>query len=113
MGYFVNMVERYKIRFYGKSASGPKDTKAWLYLYGPGHETGVVGAIGFYQPDVVETKQDQLDGLGRPRGHMSITEIAAVMDMLRNEKPIYVHWSESWRQVLLSTSSEPVGEEET
>jgi len=113
MGYFVNMVDRYRIRYYGKSTSGPEDLKAWLYLYGSGHDTGVVGAIGFYPPDVLESKQDRLDGLGRPRGHMSITEIGAVMDMLRNEKPIYVHWSESWKQVWIDTSSEPVGEEET
>ncbi len=113
MGYFFNMVDRYRIRYYGKSTSGPKDLKAWLYLYGSGHETGVVGAIGFYPDDVLESKQDRLDGLGRPRGHMSITEIGAVTDMLRNEKPIYVHWSESWKQVFLDTSSEPVGEEET
>ena len=113
MGYFVNMVERYRIKYYGKSTSGPKDLKAWLYLYGPGHKTGVVGTIGFYPPEVLETKQDQLDGLGRPKGNMSVTEIVAVMDMLRNEKPIYVHWSESWKLVFLDTSTEPVGEEET
>jgi hypothetical protein len=113
MGYFVYMVERYRIRYFGKSTSGPKDLKAWLYLYGSGHKTGVVGTIGFYMPEGLETKQDQLDGLGRPQGNMSITEIVAVMDMLRNEKPIYVHWSELWKQVLLDTSSEPVGEEET
>jgi hypothetical protein len=43
---------------------------------------------------------------------MSITEIASVMDMLRNEKPIYVHWSEIWKQVFLDTEKEPVGEQE-
>ncbi len=59
------------------------------------------------------SKQDQLDGLNRPQGHMCITEIGAVMDMLRNEKPIYIHWSEIWKQVWLDTSSESVGEEET
>ncbi len=113
MGNFVSMVDRYRIRYYGKSASGPKDLKAWLYLYGSGHKSGVVGTIGFYPTDVLETKQDQLDGLNRPQGHMCITEIGAVMDMLRNEKPIYIHWSESWKQVWLDTSSEPVGEEES
>ena len=113
MAYFVNMVERYRIRFFGNSTSGPKDLKAWLYLYGSGHQTGVVGTIGFYPPEVAATKQDSLDGFGRPRGNMSVAEVTAVMDMLRNEKPIYVHWSESWKQVFLDTGSEPVGEEET
>ncbi len=113
MGYLVNMVDRYRIRYYGKSTPGHDNSKAWLYLYGSGHEAGIVCAIGFYPDDVLESKQDRLDGLGHPRGHMPITEIGAVMDMLRNEKPIYIHWSESWKQVWLDTGSEPVGEEES
>jgi len=113
MGYFVNMVDRYRIRYYGKSTSGPEALKAWLYLYGGGHERGVVGTVGFYPPDALETKQDRLDGLGCPQGYMAIAEIGAVMDMLRNERPIYVHWSESWKQLWLDTGAEPVGEEET
>jgi len=112
MSYFVNTVERYRIRFYGRSDKGPQDVKAWLYLYGSGHKTGVVGTIGFYRSEALATKQDQLDGLGRPQGHMDIAEIGAVTDMLRSEKPIYVHWSESWQQVWLDTEKEPVGEEE-
>ena len=62
---------------------------------------------------MIATKQDRLDGFERPQGNMSITEIVEVLDMLRNEKPIYVHWSENWKQVWLDTSAEPVGGEET
>ena len=112
MGYFVNTVERYRIRFYGRSDKGPKNLKAKLYLYGPEHKTDVVGTIGFYPPDALADEQDHLDGLGRPEGHMDIAEIGAVADMLRNEKPIHVHWSEIWQQVWLDTEKEPVGEEE-
>ena len=48
MPYFVNMVDRYRIRYYGKSTSGPEDLKAWLYLYGSGHEPiqGVMVRLG-------------------------------------------------------------------
>jgi len=99
MGYFVNTVERYRIRYFGAGEKGPKDLRAWLYLYGPGHKTGVVGTIGFYPPEALAGKQDQVDGLGRPQGHMAITEIAAVTDMLRNEKPIHIHWSDQWKQL--------------
>ena len=112
MGYFVNTVESYRIRYFGASSMGPADLKAWLYLYGPGHKTGLVGTIGFYAPEALASKQDHLDGLGRPRGHMDINEITGVMDMLRHERPIHVHWSEQWQQLLLDTEKEPVGEQE-
>jgi len=109
----VNMVDRYRIRFYGNSSSAREGLKAWLYLYGNGHKSGVVGSIGFYTENALSGRQDRLDDLGRPEGNMSITDVVAVMDMLRNEKPVYVHWSESWKQVWLDTSAEPVGEEES
>jgi hypothetical protein len=44
---------------------------------------------------------------------MAISEIGAVTDLLRNEKPIHVHWSERWQQLWLDTDKEPVGEEES
>ncbi len=112
MGHFVNTVERYRIRFFGRSTEGLKDIRAWLYLYGPGHETGVVGTIGFYPPKILATQRDKLDELGRPQGNMAVTELATVMDMLRNEHPIHVHWSDKWQQLWLDTEREPVGEGE-
>ena len=113
MGYFVKPVEKYRIRYLGRGDEAPEDLKAWLYLYGPGPGNPVVGTIGFYPPDVLPAKHDQLDGLGRPQGNMSITDIVGVMDMLRNDKPVYMHWSEIWKQVWLDTAKEPVGEEES
>lgn len=113
MGYLVNAVERYRIRFFGKSTEGPKDLRAWLYLYGPGHKTGLVGTIGFYPPETLATQQDRLDNLGRPQGNMAVTEIGAIIDMLRNEKPIHLHWSDRWQQLWLDTEKEPIGEEES
>lgn len=113
MPYFVNQVERYRLQFYGASSSGLSDLRAWLYLYGSGNTTGVVGTIGFYPPETLAHRQDAVDGLGRPQGNMSVNELVAVMDMLRMEKPVYVHWSENFRQVLLDTGPEPAGEEES
>lgn len=112
MDYVVNRVDHYRVRHYGTSAFGPQDLKGWLCLYGSGHVTGVVGTIGFYRPEALEARQDWIDPLGRPQGHMPITELAAVLDMLRNERPVYLHWSEAWRQTWLDTRAEPVREAE-
>lgn len=112
MAYFVNTVVNYRVRYYGASSKGPRNLKARLYLYGPGHKTGVVGTIAFYPPEVLASKQDHLDNLGRPRGHMAIAEIGGVIDMLRHENRVHVHWSERWQQLLLDTEKEPIGEEE-
>jgi hypothetical protein len=108
-------VLEYKVRFYGRSQSAEaKDRRAELLLGGRGDEpTGpLVGRIVFWPPEVADTKQDGLDADGRPEGNMSITEIGAVVDMLRYEKPIYIVWDVRMNRVLLQTGQEPVGEEE-
>lgn len=110
MSSFSNTVEEYRIRFLGQSTGGPQDLKAWLCLYGPGHASGVVGTIYFYPDAALSTKQDCLDALGRPQGNMSISEIGPVLDMLRDEDPIYIYWVENLSQVWLETGNEPVGD---
>ena len=40
------------------------------------------------------------------------TPTSYVIDMLRNEKPVYVHWREP-NTAYISTSREPIGEEES
>lgn len=112
MGNITNLVDGYQIQFFGKSTSAVAGVKAWLYLRSSEHETGVAGAIGFYSLDALESQQDRLDALGRPLGHMSVTEIGTVLDLLRNENPIYVTWSDIRSQVFLETDPEPVGEGE-
>jgi hypothetical protein len=112
MDYVVNRVDHYRVRHHGTSAHGPQGPKAWVCLYGSGHATGVVGTIGFYGPEALEGRQDWLDPLGRPQGHMPIDELPAVLDLLRNERPVFVHWSESWRQTWLDTRDEPARDAE-
>ena len=109
-------VLEYKIRFYGRSPSaGDNEKRAELLLAGRGEgATGaLIGRIFFWPPEVAESKQDRLDENGRPEGNMTITEIAAVIDMLRYEKPIYIIWDVRDNRVLLQTGQEPVGEEES
>jgi hypothetical protein len=109
-------VLEYKLRFYGRSRSAEEtDKRAELLLGGRGDESAgrLIGRIFFWPPEVAETKQDRLDYEDRPEGNMSITEIGAVVDMLRYEKPIYIVWDVRMSRLLLQTGQEPVGEEES
>lgn len=119
MPYIVNEVKDYKITFYGTSSHAYKDCRASITLYGPGNKCGIVGRISFFPSDIVKKRQDNLVMTIKepkeyiPQGYMPDTVIGSVIDMLRNEKPIYIHWSDYRKNVYLSTSTEPVGEEET
>jgi hypothetical protein len=104
----------YKIR-YGRSQSAEdKDRRAELLLGGrsDGSTGSLIARIFFWPPEVAQAKQDRLDADGRPEGNMSITEVGAVIDMLRYEKPIYIVWDVRMNRVLLQTGQEPVGEGE-
>lgn len=39
-------------------------------------------------------------------------QFSAVLDLLRNEKPVYLHWNDTSKGAFLATTKEPVGEEE-
>jgi hypothetical protein len=108
-------VAEYKIRFYGRSWSADdKDKIAELVLAGRSDEPigALIGRVFFWSAEVAAAKQDRLDERGRPEGNMSITEIGAVIDMLRFEKPVYIVWDVRNNRMLLQTGQEPVGEEE-
>ena len=49
---------------------------------------------------------------GVPRLHYSITHFPAIMSMLREEKPLYVSLNTANGIGAVSTTSEPVGEQE-
>jgi hypothetical protein len=109
-------VFEYKIRFYGRSQSGDeKDKMAEIVLAGKSdHELGsLIGRIFFWPAEIASTRQDRLDERGRLEGNMSVTEINAVIDMLRFEKPVYIIWDVRNSRMLVQTEQEPVGEEES
>lgn len=105
----------YRTHFYGRSQhSVNRDQRAVIFLIGEEEPpTGpVVGRIYFYAPEVADRKQDRRDGEGRLEGHLSVTEINSVLDMLRFEKPIRLYWDEAAQRLSLETGIEPAGEHE-
>jgi len=71
----------------------------------------LLGIIAFI-PDS-EALQKPVDS---PNGHVTMhmhqSRFASVIDMLRNEKPVYFSWWREAESFALSTSKEPVGEQE-
>ena len=117
MAVTANPVAAYRVHFYGHSeAAGAddKDKKADIFLIctEPQQLGPLVGTLSFYSPEVAAGRQDRLDDAGRPQGHLSITELGAVVDVLRHERPLAVMWDDTRQLVWLATSPEPVGEEE-
>ena len=115
MAVTASQIAAYRIHFYGRSrAAGDQEKKAEIFLIGMDNpQLGpCVGRLLFYSPDVADTKQDNLDSDGRPEAHLSITEIGAVLDVLRNEKPLSIMWDDQRKLVWLATGQEPVGEAE-
>jgi hypothetical protein len=105
----------YRVHFYGRSQmASDRDRKAAIFFIGNEEPpTGpVVARIYFYSSDIAELKQDSLDAHGRPEGHIAIDEIAAMLDLLRFEKPIRVFWDDTAKRLSVETGPEPVGEQE-
>jgi hypothetical protein len=105
----------YRVHFYGRSQlTTDRDKKAALFFIGNEEPPlgPVVARIYFYSAEIADAKQDRLDSKGRPESHMSISEIGAIIEMLRYEKPIRVFWDDTAHRLSLETGPEPVGEQE-
>ncbi len=78
-----------------------------VYLY---NNSSYVGRIMFMKPGIdLPANSEQHD---RHVIHFPTSEFENIMEILRNEKPLYIHVVDSNGIGTISTSSEPVGEEE-
>jgi len=98
-------VKNYHVLFYG-SPEGYQTNRAQISLYGPDGKTAAF--VRFNDPGMA-FENDYQDG-GIIRMHMPSAMFQSVLDVLRNEKPVYVYFAQG--RGFLSTSSEPVGEGE-
>ncbi|MEI6846618.1 MAG: hypothetical protein WCK32_01045 [Chlorobiaceae bacterium] len=98
-------VKNYHILFYG-SPEGYQTNRAQIALYGP--DGAVAAYVRFNDPGML-FENDSESG-GTIKMHMPSAMFQSVLDVLRNEKPIYVYFAQG--RGFLSTSIEPVGEGE-
>lgn len=94
----------YNILFFG-SPEGFRGKRAQIALHG---ESGIAGYIHFHDEGMTFENDRDVDGVV----HMQLpsTMLAPVVDMLRNEEPLYLYFSHG--KSFLSTSDEAVGEAE-
>jgi hypothetical protein len=98
-------VSKYHILFYG-SPTGYQTNRAQIALYGTSGST--VAFLRFNDPGM--TFEEDYESGGIIRMHLPSTMFENVLDVLRNEKPVYIYFAAG--RGFLSTSQEPVGEEE-
>jgi hypothetical protein len=98
-------VANYHILFYG-SPSGYQTNRAQIALYDGNRNT--IAYVRFNDPGMFF--EDDYESGGIIRMHLPSAMFENVLDVLRNEKPIYVYFGAG--RALLATSLEPVGEEE-
>jgi hypothetical protein len=100
----VKEVTGYEIRIYG-TQDGWAGTRSLIILYNG--ETAI-GYIRFREAGA-DLPNDSQSG-SRIVMYLPVAQFNAVVDVLRNEKPIYLVFTDN--HAFLSTSTEPVGEGE-
>ncbi len=71
-------------------------------------------ASAYIRPESETLPQAYQDSSGRYRLYFHRPRFSELIDLLRNEKPMYVHfWEGAGNNTHIATTREPVGEEET
>lgn len=98
-------IKNYHILFYG-SPSGYQTNRAQIALYGADGRTAAF--VRFNDPGMFFENDTQTGGIIQM--YLPSAMFRNVLDVLRNEKPVYIYFAQG--RGFLSTSKEPVGEEE-
>ena len=98
-------VKKYHILFYG-SPAGYQTNRAQISLYDSANKP--VAYVRFNDPGMFFENDYQSGGIIRM--HLPSSMFQNVLNVLRYEKPVYIYFAQN--RGFLSTSKEPVGEEE-
>jgi hypothetical protein len=98
-------VKKYHVLFYG-SPAGYQTNRAQIQLSDDKGKT--VAWIRFNDPGMFF--ENDYESRGIIRMHLPSAMFQNVLDVLRNEKPVYIYFAQN--RGFLSTSKEPIGEGE-
>jgi hypothetical protein len=101
------LVEKYFIYVSGEQGWGPN---GWRAQIGLRHASGTAGYIRFYEAGIPQP-QDTSTG-GQIRMHLPMATFPHMVDLLRNEKPLWLVYTDLAGRALFATTDEPVGEGE-
>ena len=102
----AHTIGSYSVLFYG-SPSGYQTNRAQIQLKDTNNK--VVAWIRFNDPG--QLFEDDYENNGIIRMHLPSAMLDNVIDVLRNEEPVYIYFAAN--RAFLGTSSEPIGEGET
>jgi len=102
-------IEKYQYEVRTRLRDGVVESVALLYLYAEQHE--FLAVVAFVSDDH-ELEKPELSPNGQVTAELHLHQQAPIIDMLRNEKPVYFSWSADRQEISLSTAEEPVGEQE-
>ncbi len=98
-------IKKYHILFYG-SPSGYQTNRAQITVYGTNNQP--MAYLRFNDPGMFFENDYQSGGIIRM--HLPSAMFENVLDVLRNEKPMYIYFAQG--RGFLSSSQEPIGEAE-
>lgn len=101
----AKVVDSYSVLFYG-GPEGYQTNRAQIQLSDATGQT--LAWVRFNDPGMAFENDYESGGIIRM--HLPSTMLENVLDVLRNEKPIYIYFAQN--RGFLGTSREPVGEEE-
>lgn len=99
-------VETYQIQHFAGGKGYALRAMIWLY----DENNAAIGNIRFYKNPNEVSQFDSQSSSGFIACHNPPDQYQAVVDLLRNEKPIFLHFNSSLKLGYLSSSREPVGE---
>lgn len=101
-------IKNYAVRFHGGPKGSGTDIRAQIHLFDTTNR--MIGWVSFYDRGY-DLPEDE-----KTEDHLVVsmyTEVMqSVIDMLRNEEPIYLAWQPKIKNCYLGTGQEPVGEGE-
>ena len=81
----------------------------FVYLYGEGRQ--LIASLAFVT-DPTRLKPAEAQPDGSVLASCSREELPMLIDLLRNEKPVFMRWDPATPSLRITTGEEPVGEEE-
>ena len=105
---FTAELETYNVYYFGKKDSS---NKAIIYARDAQGHVRVFMLFMENGTELHDSIEDVVDGVPRCRLWYHIDQFPAVIDILRNEQPVYVHYSNPTFAHIF-TGSEPIGEGE-
>ncbi len=104
--FFEEEIKYYSIDYYGSGENANYPMRAIITLYG---NNRLIGAAYFYRKKEYLPDEDRQDP-NHVIANYPIEDLPIIIDLLRNEKPIFLRLIDNL--AVISNSTEPIGEEE-